>query len=261
MRIAIMALTVVSFNCSDVSFSTGVIPSIPQRMDSSITPVQYKAHTWQYFLQHLPQKKGPVVDYRGREVGDQQKFEYILDYDIGNSDLQQCADALMRLRAEYLFSENRWQEIGFYFTDGTYYSFSQYCKGSRPFYSNKGVKYVQLSAASPTHASLRKYLNIVYMYAGTLSLSRELLPADGFRVGTVVIKGGSPGHCFIIIDEATDPNGNKLYKLAEGYTPAQSIYVLKNTTEKELGPWHRLTQGAIITASYAFYTYKLGKFE
>ncbi|HEU4901740.1 MAG TPA: DUF4846 domain-containing protein, partial [Flavisolibacter sp.] len=102
---------------------------------------------------------------------------------------------------------------------------------------------------------------IVYTYAGTISLASELQPANRFAIGTVVITPGSPGHCFIIVDEATTLSGDTVYKLVEGYTPAQSIYVLQNLSEPALGYWHRLSAGVIKTASYTFTSYQLKKFD
>lgn len=217
--------------------------------------------SWQWFLQHLPTQNTPVVDYNAVPIAYQDKAYCVVSYDVGTKDLQQCADAIMRLRAEYLFSQKRYGAIGFHFTDGVLYSFKQYLKGIRPLVG--GHRTVFEKTAEPcdsTHANLRRYLDIVYAYAGTISLAKELLPADRLTVGTVIIKGGSPGHCCIVVDEATRATGDKVYKLAEGYTPAQSIYILRNPVDGS--PWYALKKDAIIeTSSYTFRVYQLGRFE
>lgn len=218
-------------------------------------------NSWAYFLQHLPEKPGPVVDYQGNTIRHQSKSFSIINYDVGSRDLQQCADALMRLRAEYLFKQQRYAEISFQFTSGHPYSFSDYCNGKLPLPKGTGVVFTHSSSHPQNRQSLRRYLDIVYTYAGTISLANELQTTGGFSIGTVVISPGSPGHCFIITDEARSPDGQKLYKLVEGYTPAQSIYVLKNTDDPHLGYWHPLKKGTIETASYTFDSYKLKKFE
>ena len=216
--------------------------------------------SWTYFLRHLPVVDGPIVDYRGHAISYQQKHTGIIPYDVGKSDLQQCADALIRLRAEYLFAQKRYSEIAFHFVVGPYYSWNDYCKGSVPVPEGNGVRFVAGSPHDKTHASLRKYLDLVYIYASTISLARELKPAAGFAVGTVLIHPGSPGHCSMIIDERED-QGKKLYKLAEGYTPAQSIYVLRNLQAGGVSSWYALQKGTIRTASYTFDDYLLRKFE
>jgi hypothetical protein len=218
-------------------------------------------NSWAYFLQHLPEVNGPVLNYKGQPVVDQGKHFSILTYDVGTQDLQQCADALMRLRAEYLFNQNRADEIGFHFVSGQLYRFADYCKGVKPIPKGQSVQFVTGAVATKTHQSLRRYLDIVYTYASTISLAKELKNTDEFEMGTVIISPGSPGHCFIIADEATTSDGGKVFKLVEGYTPAQSIYVLRNVSEPALGYWHHLQKGTIETASYEFTSYQLKRFE
>jgi hypothetical protein len=218
-------------------------------------------NSWEYFLQHLPEKEGPVVDYKGNPVPDQQKSAAIIDYDIGNRDLQQCADALMRIRAEYLFSRKQYADIRFHFTNGDGYTFLDYCSGRRPVPAGNGVRFTTVKPVAINRQTLRRYLDIVYAYAGTISLAKELQPAERFTIGTIVITPGSPGHCFIIVDEATTAAGDPVYKLVEGYTPAQSIYVLQNLSEPQLGYWHRLSNGEIKTATYHFTSYQLKRFK
>ena len=82
-------------------------PSFNNYLSNSLT-------SWQQFLKTLPIANKPIVDYKGRLVKDQQKHVAIVEFDVGIKDLQQCADALIRLRAEFLFSQN--EKTKLYFT-------------------------------------------------------------------------------------------------------------------------------------------------
>lgn len=261
MRQNLFPIVLLFFSCGNTS-----VPQI-QSSNTKISQIfsdtskKYDVNSWQYFLQHLPVVDKPVVDYKGRPINYQEKHAGIIPFDVGTSDLQQCADALMRLRAEYLFAQKRFNEIGFHFVSGDYYTWNDYSRGLRPIAKGRGVKFVTVTPSEKTHESLRNYLDIVYSYASTISLSKELKTANDFETGTIVIHAGSPGHCFIIIDEAINKTGESVYKLAEGYTPAQSIYVLRNLNEDGISPWYKLKKGVIETASYRFDDYKLGRFE
>lgn len=224
--------------------------------------VRNQAKDWKTYLKTLPRQETPILDYRGKPVGDQAKHVAIIPFDVGRSDLQQCADALIRIRSEYLFAAKREREIAFHFTDGSLYSFTQYCAGMRPRLTRNGTSFKKLaSALRPDHTALRNYLDIVYAYAGTMSLQKELKPAGELDVGTVIIQGGSPGHCSLIIDHKII-NGVHYYQLAEGYMPAQSIYILRNPDTAGNDPWYALKpSGPIATVSYYFDHYELKSFE
>jgi hypothetical protein len=236
------------------------------KADSLIEPhiessLSFDEKSWPYFLQHLPVVNHAILDYTGKPINYQDKHVAIVQYDVGKSDLQQCADVLMRLRAEYLYKQQRGAEIGFHFVSGQYYSWNDYCKGLRPVPKGNNVYFITRAICSKTRESLRKYLDIVYTYASTISLAKELKKANHFEIGSVIIHPGNPGHCFIIVDEATGAEGEKVFKLVEGYTPAQSIYVLRNIWEKGMNPWYKLKRGVIKTASYEFTNYEIGTFE
>lgn len=230
--------------------------------EETLITTTFPENSWQYFLQHLPTLDAPIRDYTGKEINNQEKHFAIINYDVGNRNLQQCADALIRLRAEYLFKQERFDDIGFHFCSGPYYSFNMYCKGIKPVLKSNALKLASSGKKyNSTHESLRNYLDIVYMYANTISLCEELKPADDFEVGTVIITPGSPGHTCIIIDETMNTKGEKLYKLAESYMPAQSIYVLNNIYDEDISPWYKLDRKQILTSSYRFTNYQLKKFE
>jgi hypothetical protein len=214
---------------------------------------------WQLFLQKLPIKNGPIRQYNGELAVGQNKHYALVNYDVGTRDLQQCADFIMRLRAEYLFANKKFNEISFSFTDGQKYSFNAFLSGLKPVVSGNKVILKQGGANENSYASFRKYLDIVYTYAGTVSLNKDLVPASDLTIGTVIITPGTPGHCMIVVDEAL-VDGKKKFKLAESYMPAQTPYILKNKSDGS--PWHLLEKGMPInTASFDFQRYNLKKFE
>jgi hypothetical protein len=175
-------LTLILFSCDNISvpaFSSANTEFIQLAVDASS---KYDVKSWQYFLQHLPVIDQPILDYAGKPIRYQQKHVGIIPYDVGSSDLQQCADALMRLRAEYLFQQKRFDAIGFHFVSGDYYTWNDYCKGLRPVAKGSGIKFIQAAASGKTHESLRRYLDILYTYASTISLSKELKTADDFDI-------------------------------------------------------------------------------
>jgi hypothetical protein len=247
---------------SGCMYSSAEIKDENQGAQSSIHPsVSVKpTSAWQGWLQDLKETKGDILDFRGNRISNQSKhFALLSSFDVGSRDLQQCADALIRLRAEYLFAESKFDEISFRFTSGERFSYTDYLAGKRPAATSSRNAVYTVASSPNNHQSLRKYLDIVYTYTNTIALERDLKPASGFAIGTIVVHGGSPGHCFIIIDETTNEKGQKVYKLAESYMPAQTIYILKNAVDDS--PWHLLSKDRITTASYDFRTFSLRKFE
>jgi hypothetical protein len=65
----------------------------------------------------------------------------------------------------------------------------------------------------------------------------------------------------MIVDEALGEKKDTLFKIAEGFMPAQSIYILSNPYEPDLNPWYHLKKDEISTSSYIFSSYYLKKFE
>lgn len=71
--------------------------------------------------------------------------------------------------------------------------------------------------------------------------------------GNVLIRGGFPGHAVMVMDDAVNENGKKIYLLAQSYMPAQDIHVLNNPVNKNLSPWYEVNDDNIIrTPEYSF---------
>lgn len=199
------------------------------------------AGTWHHYLQNLKlQPHGSkVLDFQGRPISDQHNHFAVMDIDVGKKDLQQCADATIRLRAEYLYQKQDFDKIKFQFTSGHCYAWIDHAKGIRPEVKGNKVTFKQASTADNSYQNFRKYLDIIFMYAGTISIEKELSKVNrggDYQIGDVIVHLGSPGHAVIIVDRAKNSQGKYIYLLAQGYTPAQSIHIVKSH-DRGISPW------------------------
>jgi hypothetical protein len=162
----------------------------------------------------------------------------VLDISVPHKDLQQCADAVMRLRAEYLFAEKRYNEMSFTDNEGHSYLFTA------PF----------------TRQNFMQYMEKVFGWCGSASLSKQLHPVSLSTVqsGDVLIRGGFPGHAVMVMDVATNNEGKKIYLLAQSYMPAQDIHILLNPMNDGLSPWYEVDDNELVqTPEYLFHRNEL----
>ncbi len=202
------------------------------------------AGSFEHYLRQLPLKPigSKVKHFDGTIKPNQGVYEAVVDLPIGNRDLHQCADAVMRLRAEYLWRDQQYDQIHFNLTNGFLVDYNRWKSGQRVLVNGNTTTWTSSAAPSNTYATFWQYLEFVFAYAGTLSLSKELTPvaAGDLQTGDVFIRGGSPGHAVMVVDLAADSAGNKLFMLAQSYMPAQDIQILQNPADKEISPWYRL---------------------
>ena len=210
-----------------------------------------------FWLRNLPvlQNSNTVHLFNGKKKFNQLAQHLVIDIDVGKRDLQQCADAVMRLRAEYLFAKGKFEKIHFNFTSGDKASWLKWASGYRPQVKGNKVKWKKKAVEDHSYSNFRKYLDIVFTYAGSASLSLELKKvADPKKVlpGDVFIQGGYPGHAVIVIDVAENKDGERAFLIAQSYMPAQQIHVLKNPKFWN-GPWyHSKSSGKLITPEWLF---------
>ena len=220
------------------------------------------------WLRHLPLKssESPVRLFNGHLKQNQSAHAAVIDLDVGHDDLQQCADAVIRLRAEYLFSRHRFAEMRFHFTSGDRADFDRWICGYRSNVHGNRVSWVLSASPDSSYKSFRDYLRTVFTYAGTRSLEKELKPRHSvtdMQVGDVFIAGGSPGHAVIVVDMAVNPHsGEKVFLLAQSFMAAQDLHVLKNPQDPSGSPWYPLDFGSMLgTPEWVFHAGDLRYFE
>ena len=200
----------------------------------------YDPNSFGAYLRNIELKKDKTVYlFNGLPKYNQSAQFAVLNISVGNKDLQQCADAVMRLRAEFFFAQQKFDQLIFYDNNNTSYRFL-------PPY---------------TRDNFTNYLDRVFSMCGSASLSKQLKHVDDLSTiqpGDVIIRGGFPGHAVMVMDVAVNKAGKKIYLLAQGFMPAQDIHVLRNLQNEELSPWYEVNYSELIqTPEYTFYRNEL----
>lgn len=216
------------------------------------------------WLRELPVKpEGARVKLFDKSMkGNQRAQHTVVDMDVDPVDLQQCADAVMRLKAEYHFSKKEFNKIHFNFTSGHKVAFDDWSNGKRPKISGNKVSFVNTGKKGTDYKNFRKYLRQIFSYAGTASLTKELkkINMKDIAAGDVFIQGGFPGHAILVLDVVENEEGEKKFLLGQSYMPAQDFHILKNPNSRS--PWYsNRIEGQVETPEWTFETSDLKRFN
>jgi len=209
------------------------VKSIP--VPEGYTRISVAEGSYADYLRNLELKTedNQVYLFNGKKKWNQSAQFAVLRIDAGTRDLQQCADAVMRLRAEYLYAQNNYSDIHFNFlSDGKPRYFKDY------------------AGSDLSYKKFRKYMDYIFSYANTSSLKDELKKVEDVRsiqIGDVFIQKGRPyGHAITVMDLAENEDGEIIFMLSQSYMPAQDIHILKNPENKNISPWYRLKRTGIL---------------
>ena len=220
--------------------NTSIIEEIP--LPEGYERIPLPPGSFGAYLRTIPLKKDNTVYlYNGAKKANQTAQYRVLDIPVGKRNLQQCADAIMRLYAEYQYAGGHYKAITFNATDGSPMDYSSWMNGYRFSEKNNRLQKQKLAVPCKGRQCFEQYLETVFTYAGTLSLSQSLTTTNQVAPGNVFIKGGSPGHAVIIVDVARHKTtGTTIFLLAQSYMPAQDIHVLQNPSSPgRLNPWYK----------------------
>jgi len=225
---------------SSTAISINTIDEIP--LPAGFTRVGLPKDSFGEWLRNIKLKKDNTVYlYNGRSIARQDLHYAVLDISTGNKDLQQCADAIMRLKSEYYFSRKEYDKISFRTGNGTNLNFDAFAKNHSNCYS---------------HDCLLKFLEKVFMNCGTYTVDEMTKPIsiNDIESGDVFVKAGSPGHAMIVVDVAIkETMHKKVYMLAQSYMPAQDMHIVINPDDEKLSPWYEVNdEERIITPGWIF---------
>lgn len=217
-------------------------PTATDRLDvrfaappSGFTRVAVEERSFGAFLRTLPllPAGAKVVDYRGVPLyddGHHANIAAVVDIDTGNKDLQQCADAIIRMHAEWKYGRGD-RDMAYRSLSGTSIPYARYVAGDRAVVRGNGIV---LQPSGPPradeHALFRSYLDDVFNVASTRSLERDAarVPFAEVRAGDFFVMTGQPfGHAVLVLDVAKDAQGRLAFLLGQSFMPAQSFQVLQ----------------------------------
>jgi len=179
-----------------------------------------------------PLKKDDVLKYHTgaiKYIAPNDVYDAVFDYEIGPLDLHQCADAAMYLWASYNYSNGPefYERLVFNGADGTEYNY---------------LGYLETSGKEDNCKTFRRWLDLVWTYANTWSISEYNLvsvPIWDIQPGDVLIVGGFPGHAVSVVDVLLDSEtGHKYFMLAQSFMPAQENHILKNPATGDV--WYQI---------------------
>ena len=230
------------------------------------TRVRYREGSFGSFVRGYAMKPdgSPVLLWTGDPKGNQGDHAAVFAMKVEERrDLQQCADSVMRIYAEYFRSTNQYDRIKFHFVGGFLCDYNTYIKGNRIKSDNSGVRWVKTGDPGDSDSVFDNYLKIVFAYASTLSLEDESRRIDigDLQIGDIFLKGGSPGHVVMVAD-VCEKDGKKAFLLAQGYMPAQEFHVIKNPRHED-DPWYyeEEVQYPFRTQAYTFQEGSLRRLE
>lgn len=169
----------------------------------------------------------------------------VVDQKISARDLQQCVDAVMRMRGEYLFSQQKYDDIHFNFlSDG------------KPRY------YKDYTNELENYNKFLKYMDWIFAFANTESFEKEMIKKDlnNIEPGDVFLQvnKGTFGHAVLVMDVAINADGERKFILAQSYMPAQETQIL--TSNSDDSPWYSNLNQVIDTPEWTFHATHLMTF-
>lgn len=203
--------------------------------------VEAKAGSLAEYLRGYSLKKstGVVKTWDGKKREDQTGVQAVFKLPLEKIDLQRSAGTIMRVYAEYLWSQKEYDKISFQFNNGFQADYLKWQEGFRIQIASTGAIWVNGGSYDETEDNFNQYLSTVLTYTSADSLEKEckkIKKAD-IQVGDIFLQTGSTADAAMIVDVCENEKGQKAFLLAKGGKPAQQFHLLTNPAHEE-DPWY-----------------------
>ena len=172
----------------------------------------------------------PVKSYAGKLLyaADDERVAAVLAIDTGSADLQQCADAVVRLHAEWSWANGK-REMSYRAASGLALPFQRFARGERVVAKGASLRWKPMGRPGSDHSTFRRYLDTVFAWANTVSIQRQAsrVSPEALQAGDFFVLGGNPGHAVLVLDLACAADGRRVALIGQSYMPAQNLFVLR----------------------------------
>ena len=190
----------------------------------------------------------------------------VLDMDLINkSNLQEAANSVIRLYAEFLYKQGRFDDIAFNLltTPAFRLDFRTWSEGGRLIEEGNSITWCKEHGEHCKHRDVdtgteygvfKYYMQNVMLHSNISSLPSNMksVSMNEVTVGDIIVYADSkiPD---IIVDMAENADGSKLLLIARGGNPASEIFIVRNESNSDLNPWHDMNK---LLAGASFYRFK-----
>ncbi len=220
------------------------------------------------FLRKFPLKNNNVVRYHnGENKYNNNIWAAVFDYDIGTADLHQCADAVIFMRANYLYKKGLTDKLHYTFVSGFKAKYLDYITHYYKVDGNNVSLVLRDKRLEDNLETLRKWLREIWMYSNTWSIEKYdsyRVPLSDIKPGDFFIRSNPPpavGHAVKVVDVVSDSRGLKKVMLSQSYMPAQENHILINPQDD--GVWYEIrgSTQVIQTPEFTFHNNELRRFS
>lgn len=197
-----------------------------------------KTSTIEEFMRALPVKNadGQVLLYNGQAKEQQDSYVAVLNMALDSNNLQQRGSSMMRLYAEYYWSNQKYDCMQYHLTNGFLMDYDTWIKGYRITVSNNTASWYDYGQAGDNYPTLLAYLENYFCYSGMSSLLAEShAVTDKVAVGDYFVDEQQE-YAAMVVDVAENESGERCFLLAAGGSPGQDIEILKNPAHEN--PWY-----------------------
>ncbi len=230
--------------------------------------VAVEAGSFAEYVRHLAvlPDTASVRYYDGRQVQQWPGSPRVIDMPfLFRTDVEQCADMALRLVSEYFWETGKADSLAFRLQNGQEISWREWSVGRRLRYDAESDRHVvSQDAADSSRTAFEEFLYYLFHWTGSVALKRDLrrIAASELQPGDLIVQNtsGAMGHVSVILDAAVNDDGERLYLIANGWTPAQSMFIRQPQAGEGSDGWFTLAGYERHLQGYRFGPFELRRF-